>query len=145
LRLPGTGGIPDVTVYSDAIYLYVPRHSRITFVAELDFLSGLGHRTERRRGQGVRYLISDLGEFDWHDGHMRLTGFHPGTTIQRIQAKTGFELLVAPDVHETIPPTAEEVRLLREVIDPLNVRSLETLGGSARRDLLQAILHSEGV
>ncbi len=144
LRLPGTGGIPDVTVYSDAIYLYVPRHSRVTFVPALDFLSGLGHHTARRRGAGVRYLISDLGEFDWQEGHMRLTSYHPGETIQRIQAKTGFELVIAPDVHETIPPTAEEVRLLREVIDPLNVRSLETLGGTARRDLLESILQKEG-
>src|SRR5205085_7347344 len=60
LRLPGTGGIPDVTVFSDAIYLYVPRHSRVTFVPQLDFLSGLGHHPARRHGQGVRYLISDL-------------------------------------------------------------------------------------
>jgi hypothetical protein len=65
-------------------------------------------------------------------------------TIERIQQKTGFELAVASDVHETPPPTAEEIRLLREVIDPLGVRKLETLGGSARKDLLRAILQAEG-
>ncbi|MEQ9030041.1 MAG: hypothetical protein RLP44_15125, partial [Aggregatilineales bacterium] len=31
LRLPGSGGIPDVSTYSDHVYLYVPRHSRVTF------------------------------------------------------------------------------------------------------------------
>src|SRR3972149_5625593 len=35
LRLPGAGGIPDVTTYINDIYIYVPRHSRVTFVAEL--------------------------------------------------------------------------------------------------------------
>jgi glutaconate CoA-transferase subunit B len=144
LRLPGTGGIPDVTVYYDAIYLYVPRHSRVTFVPQLDFLSGMGHHPARRRGAGPLYLISDLGQFDWANGRMRLTTYHQGTTPERIQAKTGFELECAPDVHETPAPTADELRLLREVIDPLGVRKLETLGGSARRDLLRNILDKEG-
>lgn len=144
LRLPGTGGIPDVSVYSDHIYLYVPRHSRVTFVEQVDFVSGMGHVPQRKRGRGPIYLISDLGEFDWAQGRMRLTATHPGVSVADVQKKTGFVLDVAPDVHETLPPSAEELRLLREVIDPLNVRKLETLGGSARKDLLRAILEQEG-
>jgi glutaconate CoA-transferase, subunit B len=124
--------------------MYVPRHSRVTFVAQLDFLSGMGHHPARRRGAGVRYLISDLGQFDWTEGRMRLTTYHRGTTVEHIQAKTGFALDIAPDVHETPAPSVEELRLLREVIDPLDVRKLETLGGSARRDLLRQILEKEG-
>lgn len=143
MRLPGTGGIPDVSVFSDKIYLYVPRHSRVTFVETLDFVSGLGHVPERGRGQGARYLITDLGQFDWANGRMRLLSYHPGETIERIQKKTGFALEIAPDVHETPPPTAEEIRLLREEIDPLGVRKLEMLGGTARRDLLRDILAAE--
>lgn len=143
MRLPGTGGIPDVTTYSEHIYLYVPRHSRVTFVEQVDFISGLGHGPQRRRGQGVRYLISDLGQFDWANGRMRLISYHPGVTIEQIQRKTGFALDIAPDVHETPPPTPEDLHLLREVIDPLNTRKLETLGGSARKDLLRAILEAE--
>jgi len=145
LRLPGAAGIPDVSIHSDQMCLYVPRHSRAIFVRELDWLSGLGHHPARQHGSGPRYLISDLGEFDWANGRMRLTAYHSGTTIQHIQAKTGFELDIAPDVHETIPPTQEEVRLLREEIDPLGVRRLETLAGTARRDHLRQILIQEGV
>jgi glutaconate CoA-transferase, subunit B len=145
MRLPGTGGIPDVTTFLDKIYLYVPRHSRVTFVPQLDFVSGLGHMPHRKRGTGVRYLITDLGQFDWADGHMRLISYHPGTTIEQIQKKTGFELAISPDVYETHPPDFEEVRLLREQIDPLGVRKLEMLGGSARKDLLREILTKENV
>jgi acyl CoA:acetate/3-ketoacid CoA transferase beta subunit len=145
LRLPGAGGIPDVTVYSSEVYMYVPRHSRAVFVPRLDWRSGLGHSPERRRGSGPRYLISDLGQFDWAEGRMRLISYHPGVTIERIQAKTGFPLESAPDVHETPAPSAEEVRLLREEIDPLGVRRLETLAGTARRDHLREILRREGV
>ena len=73
LRMPGTGGIPDVTTVLDDVYLYVPRHSRVTFVEQLDFLSGLGHHPERRRGAGPRYLVSNLGQFDFAFGRMRAT------------------------------------------------------------------------
>ncbi|MBL8155406.1 MAG: hypothetical protein JNM70_14575 [Anaerolineae bacterium] len=143
MRLPGTGGIPDVTTFSNHVYLYVPRHSRVTFVEKLDFVSGLGHSPERRRGHGPRYLISDLGQFDWAGGRMRLTTVHPGVTVDQVQKKTGFPLEIAPDVHETRLPSGEEIRLLREDIDPLGVRKLETLGGSARKDLLREILIRE--
>ncbi len=144
MRLPGTGGIPDVTVLSDAVYIYVPRHSKVTFVERVDFVSGLGHVPGRAHGAGPRYCITDLGQFDWADGRMRLTTYHRGVTVERIQGRTGFELEIAPGVSETPPPTAEEVRLLREVIDPLGVRKLEMLGGQARKDLIRHILEQEG-
>jgi glutaconate CoA-transferase subunit B len=145
LRLPGAGGIPDASAFWSNIHLYVPRHSRAVFVSAVDFVSGLGHVPERRRGRGPVYLISNLGQFDWADGQMRLTHLHPGVTVERIQARTGFALAVAPDVHESPPPTAEEVRLLREEIDPLGLRKLETLGGAARKRLIRDILAQESV
>ncbi len=144
LRLPGVGGIPDVTITGRAVHLYVTRHSRVTFVEKCDYVSGLGHSLNRTQGAGPVYLLSDLGQFDWEDGSMRLIQLHPGVTFERVRAKTGFKLLVAPDVGETPPPSAEALRLLREVIDPLGVRQLETLGGAARRDKLRAILAAEG-
>jgi acyl CoA:acetate/3-ketoacid CoA transferase beta subunit len=145
LRLPGSGGIPDVTPFEENVYLYVPRHGRHTFVETLDFRSGLGHHPARTAGHGPRYLISDLGQFHFapENGRMRLLTVHPGVTPQRIQAKTGFDLLIPDDVPPTEPPTDEELHLLRQVIDPLGVRTLETLSGAARRDKLREILRRE--
>jgi glutaconate CoA-transferase subunit B len=143
LRLPGSGGIPDVTVSSGDAYLYVPRHSRATFVERLDFCSGLGHHSDRTHGSGPSYLVSDLGQFDFANGRMRLTSFYPGSSVAKIQAHTGFELEIAPDVHETAPPSPEELRLLREEIDPLGIRRLESLSGASRRELLHYILAQE--
>jgi len=151
LRLPGTGGIPDVTTFLDDIYLYVPRHSRVTFVPKLDFLSGLGFNPARTRGSGPKFLVTDLGQFDFEGGQapnnhrMRLTSYHPGVTIRRIQSRTGFEVETAPDLHETPLPTPEELHLLRDEIDPLGIRRLEALGGAARRQLLHEIVDSETV
>ena len=145
LRLPGIGGIPDLTAFSDTVHLYVPRHGRHTFVEKLDFVSGLGHAPTRVAGSGPVYLISDLGQFDFEpqSGRMRLISLHAGVPLRRLVAKTGFELIVPDDVPETEPPTAEQLRLLREQIDPLGVRTLETLGGARRRRKLREILALE--
>ncbi len=145
LRLPGSAGIPDVTVYEENVCLYVPRHGRHTFVPQLDFRSGLGHDAERTQGSGPRYLVSDLGQFDFggENGRLRLTSYHPGISPKRIQAKTGFPLEIAPDLHETEPPTAEEIQLLRDKIDPLGIRTLETLRGAHRKTKLRQILAAE--
>ncbi|GIU93483.1 MAG: hypothetical protein KatS3mg011_2389 [Acidimicrobiia bacterium] len=57
---------------------------------------------------------------------MRLASVHPGITVEQVQEATGFELLVpASGVPETPPPTEEQVRLLREVIDPDGMRKRE--------------------
>ncbi len=142
-RLPGSGGIPDVTTYSTHVHLYVPRHSRVTFVDKVDFISGLGHGEHRLRGKGPVYCITDKGQFDWENGRMRLTTFHPNTTIEQIQAKTGFPLEIAPDVRSTPLPSQDELNLLRNKIDPLNIRKLETSSGVTRKDLLRDILARE--
>lgn len=145
MRLPGVGGIPDVTSFSPRVYLYVPRHSKATFVETLDHVSGLGHdRPHQAGGAGPVYLVSDLGQFDWAEGRMRITSLHPGVTLEQVQRKTGFELSVAPTLAESPTPNTETLRLLREEIDPLNIRKLETLGGQARKDLLREILAKEG-
>ena len=143
MRLPGTGGIPDVTTFIDNIYLYVPRHSRLTFVQKLDFLSGLGHNPLRTHGSGAKILISNMGVFDFCNGKMRLVSYHPGIEISRIQARTGFMLEIAPDVAQTSLPSTNELKMLREEIDPLNIRRLEFLSGPSRNKLLKEILEVE--
>jgi acyl CoA:acetate/3-ketoacid CoA transferase beta subunit len=145
LRLPGAGGIPDVTVFEEEVYLYVPRHGRHTFVQSIDFRSGLGHDSVRTMGCGPRYLVSNLGQFDFEpeSGRMRLTTLHAGTPLSRVKVKTGFDLIIPDFIPETDPPTLDELRLLREIIDPLGVRTLETLSGARRRQKLLEILDRE--
>jgi acyl CoA:acetate/3-ketoacid CoA transferase beta subunit len=143
LRLPGSGGIPDVTVILSDICLYVPRHSRVTFVEKLDFLSGLGHHPSRRRGRGPVYLVSDLGQFDFAAGELRLTHLHRGASLDRVRAKTGFDLAVADPLQETEAPSEAELRALREEVDPLGIRRLELLGGAERKALMREIIAQE--
>jgi glutaconate CoA-transferase subunit B len=49
---------------------------------------------------------------------MKLVATLPGETVKSVQDATGFELIIPSDVYEFEPPTVEEIRLIREVIDP---------------------------
>lgn len=143
LRLPGSGGIPDVTTYNNHTYLYIPRHSKVTFVSTLDFHSGLGYHTTRTCGEGPQFLVSDLGQFDFFNGEMRLLSFHSGVSINKIKMKTGFQIGISKEIQETQPPTETEINILRNEIDPLGIRRLELLSGPARKELLHKILMKE--
>ena len=101
--------------------------------------------TSERPGRrlGPHLLVSDLGVFDYAGGRMRLRSYHRGITIEKIQQKTGFALQIDPDAQETPPPTVEEVRLLREVIDPLGIRELERMSGAQRRPRIRELVQQE--
>jgi acyl CoA:acetate/3-ketoacid CoA transferase beta subunit len=141
LRLPGCGGIADVTGFHPRAYLYVPRHNRSVFVEKLDFVSGLGRSGAEH--PGPRLLISNLGVFDYATGRMRLLSRHPGVSIDQVRRQTGFRLEVAPDARETPPPTVEEVDLLRHEIDPRGIRELERMSSGQRRGRLREIVEVE--
>jgi acyl CoA:acetate/3-ketoacid CoA transferase beta subunit len=71
--------------------------------------------------------VSNLGVFDFNtpDHSMRVRSVHPGVTVEVVQEATGFALVTNGDVPETRLPTAEELRLIREVIDPQSMRDAE--------------------
>jgi acyl CoA:acetate/3-ketoacid CoA transferase beta subunit len=143
LRLPGGGGISDVTTIFGDVHLYVPRHSPVVFVEELDFRSGLGHSPWRRKGRGPQYLVSDLGEFDFANGRLRLTRLHPGVDLDDVRRKTRCPLEVSDSVETTPPPTARELEVLRQEVDPLGIRGLEFVSGGRRRRALEELLAQE--
>ena len=49
-----------------------------------------------------------------------LQSYHPGTTIEQVQEQTGWPLRLAPDCAETVLPSADELRVIREC-DPQGV------------------------
>ena len=56
--------------------------------------------------------------FDKKTGEAYLASYHPGNTIDEIREHTPWDLKIADDVRETEPPTGEELRVLREILDP---------------------------
>jgi acyl CoA:acetate/3-ketoacid CoA transferase beta subunit len=122
-QLLGVRGAPGNTVSHPTSY-WVPNHSTRVFVEKVDMVSGVG--TDRGVDVPLRRVISNLGVFDLGGpgGTMRLLSVHPGVSVEEVQAATGFDLHVA-DVVESRLPTDEELRLIREVLDPKNLRDKE--------------------
>ena len=72
--------------------------------------------------------MSDLGVFDFAtpDRSMRLAlRCTRVSRVEQVREATGFALAVADDVPDTREPTADELRLIREVIDPAGLRERE--------------------
>lgn len=137
VRLPGGGGMADLGCLMPRIYLWSTTHDPRTFVERLDFRSGLGYgdgpgyRESLGLEGGPRLCVTNLCVMDFHpeSRRMRLRSVHPGVTVEQVRAATGFELEM-PDglVEETPVPTAEELRLLREEVDPGAARRREFSG-----------------
>ena len=76
-------------------------------------------------------MISNLGVFDFEtpDHSMRLCSVHPGVQVEQIVEATGFELVIPDDVVETRAPSDEDLRLIREVLDPDGLRDADVSAG----------------
>ncbi|MFE9611879.1 CoA-transferase subunit beta [Streptomyces sp. NPDC006012] len=131
-QLLGVRGAPVNTLNNPTSY-WVPRHSPRVFVERVDMVCGVGYDRAAAAGpSATRYhrvpeVISDLGVFDFEtpDHAMRLRSVHPGVTVEQVVAATGFPLVVPDEVPFTRDPTAEELRLIREVVDPAGARDRE--------------------
>ncbi|MFD3695983.1 CoA-transferase subunit beta [Streptomyces sp. NPDC058646] len=132
-QLLGVRGAPVNTLNNPVSY-WVPRHSTRVFVERVDMVSGVGHDRAAEAGvtrfHRLPRVVSDLGVFDFTGpGHsMRLVSVHPGVTVEQVRAATGFELALAGEVPYTREPSDGELRLIREVIDPGELRDREVRG-----------------
>ncbi|MGW1375983.1 CoA-transferase subunit beta [Streptomyces sp. NPDC002446] len=131
-QLLGVRGAPVNTLNNPVSY-WVPKHSPRVFVERVDMISGVGYDSAAAAGpSATRYhhiarVVSHLGVFDFAtaDRAMRLASVHPGVTVEEVRAATGFPLVVADEVPRTREPSATELRLIREVIDPEGLRDGE--------------------
>jgi len=128
VRLPGSGGACEIAVNAKRILILSP-HQKRRFPERVDFVTSpgfLGGRKERLRlglpGGGPEAVVTDLGVMECDEtGELVLTSLHPGATVEQARANTGWSLRVADDLPVTPAPTAEELRLLREELDPKRI------------------------
>jgi acyl CoA:acetate/3-ketoacid CoA transferase beta subunit len=127
--LLGVRGGPGNTLNHPTSY-WIPNHSTRAFVPEVDCVSGVGwDRVPKgsERFHEIRRVVSNLAvlDFETPDHAMRLRSVHPGVTVDEVVAATGFELVVPDDVPETRMPSDDELRLIRDVLDPDGLRNAE--------------------
>jgi acyl CoA:acetate/3-ketoacid CoA transferase beta subunit len=135
VQLLGFRGAPGNTINDPTSY-WVPNHSPKVFVEHVDVVTGIGYDRaaelgpEAARFHRIPRVVSNLGVFDFETpGHtMRLRSVHPGVTVDEVVAATGFALDVPDDVPESREPTAEELLVIRDVLDPNDLRSKEVPG-----------------
>ncbi len=128
-RLPGSGGACEIAINARQVFVIL-RQSTRSFVDRIDFrtspgnLGGTADAAALRReqgwmGSGPSVVVTDLGIYHFEaDGVMRLDSLHPGATVEAVRASVGWELAVAPDLVTTPVPTADELRVIRDELDP---------------------------
>jgi glutaconate CoA-transferase, subunit B len=122
VRLPGSGGACEIAINARKV-LVMMQQSKRSFVERIDFTTSPGHlggvRPKEWLGAGPIAVVTGLGVY-WFDrsGEMQLRTMHPGVTLEEIRKNTGWEMKVSDDLGETPAPTDEELRLIREELDP---------------------------
>lgn len=111
VRLPGSGGACEIAQNAKQIFV-IMRQSPRSFVERLDFRTSVGDR--------VAVVITDKGIFRRAaDGELELEALHPGVTLEDVQGSMGWQPRLAPaGLATTPPPTNDELRLIREELDP---------------------------
>ena len=129
VRLPGSGGACEIAINTQRVLIMMALGKR-AFVERLDFLTSPGHLSGRggraalgMPGRGPEQVITDKGllRFDEETGDMILTSLYPGVTPAEVQAGVGWSLKISRQLSETGLPTAEELRILREDLDPKGI------------------------
>jgi glutaconate CoA-transferase, subunit B len=133
VQLIGSRGIPDDQARLSEITFHIRSHNPRSVVEKVDFRSGVGYGPERGTSGlitgDIKMLVTNLGVFDFErDGTgMRIRSLHAGVSVADAQAATAFEVLLPEgDIPRTPPPTEQELIWIRERIDPLGVRRLDS-------------------
>lgn len=127
VRLPGSGGANDLASNCWRTMVMTP-HEKRRFVEKVDFITSPGYlkggnsRDEAGlpTGSGTYKIITNLAVmgFDNPERRMEIESISHGVTTGEVQENTGFELLTRKNVRETEPPSPEQLRILREEVDP---------------------------
>jgi len=128
-RLPGSGGACEIAIHARKVFV-IMRQGQRSFVETLHFRTSPGHsgdpehdRARGWTGSGPTSVVTDVATyaFDEETGEMTLATLHPGVDFDEVRSNMAWDPRVADDVRETSAPTDEELRVLREELDPQGV------------------------
>jgi len=128
VRLPGSGGSMEIAAWANRCYIMTPHDKRrfpekVDFCTSAGFLSGRAEREKSGvRGKGPQAVVTDLAILmPDENGELQVTALHPGVGLEEVQNNTGWEIKVAATIARTAEPTAEELRILHEELDPTGI------------------------
>jgi glutaconate CoA-transferase subunit B len=127
IRLPGSGGACEIAILAKRVLVIAPQ-TRRGFPERVDFITSPGfidgpdtRRSLGLTGGGPAMVITDLGCYEFTDGEMILTSLHPGCTLEQVRNNTGWDVRVSAALETTAEPMSEELRIIREELDPAHL------------------------
>lgn len=121
----GSGGANDIASSAHRTIIIIRHEERklkkaVSFITSPGYITGGDSRVQAGLRGGPARVITDKAIFGFHPEtkQMLLLSIHPGNTLDDVLKTMGFAPLVPAHVPYTEPPTGEQVRLIREVIDP---------------------------
>ena len=127
VRLPGSGGANDLASHARKIVI-ITRHEKRRFPERCDYITSPGYidGPDGRKKAGLPmpypdiFVITNLTvlSIDKAMGRLRVDKLMPGVSVEQVRENTSFEPLVAPELVTVDPPTDDELRILREEVDP---------------------------
>jgi glutaconate CoA-transferase subunit B len=120
-RFPGSFGSAHLYFVVPKVILFRTEHSKRTLVPKVSYISAPGGSADNvHRSGGPIALITNrcLFSFDRKARRFRLESVHPGHTLAEVIVNTGFEFDRPADVPVTPVPSAETLRLMRQVVAP---------------------------
>jgi glutaconate CoA-transferase subunit B len=120
VRLPGAGGAPEIASGAKEVCIILSQNKR-TFIERVDFITSAGlveSVDDPSRRYRPRTIITDLCimKSDHQTGELVLTHCHPGISVEKVKAETGWDLRVATDLAVTKAPSDSELSILRDLI-----------------------------
>ena len=121
----GSGGANDIASYARRTITIIRHEARklneaVAFVTSPGYLRGGSEREAAGLAGGPGRVITDkaIFDFDPESKRMRLVSVHPGITLDDVLSNMNFRPVVPKDLPTTEAPTPEQIRLIREEIDP---------------------------
>jgi glutaconate CoA-transferase subunit B len=125
-RLAGSGGACDLGSLSKRVIIMLLQkkgrfQEKVDYITTPGYLMGGNSRIKAGLlgNTGPSKVITDLGiyGFDHDTKEMILESTQPGITLDRIEQNVQWPLKYSSEIKEAVPPTDEELRILREVVD----------------------------
>jgi glutaconate CoA-transferase subunit B len=130
-RWSGSGGATDVISFCQRTITMLRQNKRrfpekvdfITCPGYLDGIKGQREKAGMPAGTGPSMVITDLACYTFENGEMVVKSVHSGVgvTLEQVKAEVGWDVKIAKDVKDTTPPTDEEIKILREKVDPKRI------------------------
>jgi len=124
-RFTGSGGGNDIASNAQRTIITVRHEARklnetVSFLTSPGYLGGYHERQNLGLRGGPSRVITDKAVFDFdpESKRMRIKSIHPNSSLEEVLSNMNFKPIIPDDIPVTPVPSPEDIRKIREEIDP---------------------------